>query len=100
MTPRLISRIQPYDDCVTRRDNDAGRQRELRAQALEQRCEGGETFPESRRRTSPRSDDRDGLNHRGLHFPFQLDVFFEVNRQPFENGSRIPPASPAAIMFE
>jgi hypothetical protein len=45
-------------------------------------------------------DDRDRIDHRGLHFALQLDVLFDVDREALENGVEDTARFAAATMFE
>ena len=74
-------------DAVAGGDDDAGRERQLGAQAGEQLCKRRDDLPENRADDQRGDhDDRDRVDHRGLHFPLQLDRLLDVGRQPLENG--------------
>ena len=73
-------------EVVAERDDDARRQRQLGAEALEHRRERRDDLPQDDADDDARNhDDRDRVNHRGLDLALQLDGFFDVDRKALQN---------------
>ena len=67
-------------------DDDAGRQRQLGAEAGEQLGEGRDDLPQNDGDDQAGDGhDRDRVDHRGLDLALQLDVLLDVDREALEN---------------
>src|SRR5271156_5363085 len=74
-------------DKVGHPDNDAGGQRQVHAQAVEELGEDRDDFPQQQDdHAAGDAHDRDRIDHRGLHGAFELDVFFDVAGEALQNG--------------
>ena len=68
------------------RDDDARRQRQLGAEAGEQRRERRDDLPQDDADDDDRDhDDGDGIDHRRLHLALQLDRLLDVGGEPLQN---------------